>query len=129
MSSKSFLENNPEIFLFTVVEHVRLGPQGNRPVKVTKPKVFITTGADVPLKGMCLMFNRVRPQNEVTEDNISQVKHEQHLTFIYIEQKQKRKRKICLTFVFSLWSFSLLISFSLSMNRPLRFIYTERKRK
>ena len=58
---------------FIVVEHVRLGPQGNRPVKVSKPKVFITTGADVSLKGMCLMFNRVRPQNEVTEENISQV--------------------------------------------------------
>ena len=61
------------LMLSIVVEHVRLGPQGNRPVKVTKPKVFITTGADVPLKGMCLMFNRVRPQNEVTEENISQV--------------------------------------------------------
>ena len=64
---------------YFLVEHVRLGPQGNKPVKVSKPKVFITKGTDVPLKGMCLIFTRIKPQNEVTADNISQVKYSYHL--------------------------------------------------
>ncbi len=50
------------------------GAQGGRPAgKVSKPKVFITSGRDVPLRGMCLVFNRVHPDTAVTPDNIAQV--------------------------------------------------------
>ncbi len=69
--------------MYLSVEHVRLGPQGNRPVKVSKPKVFITNGTDVSLKGMCLIFTRIKPENEVTDANINNVSYSiNSLTFI-----------------------------------------------
>jgi hypothetical protein len=54
---------------------MRLGPQGNRPVKAGKAKVFVTSGHEMPLHGVCLIFTRSQTSTAVTEANIVQVKN------------------------------------------------------
>ena len=75
------------LLIYFPVEHVRLGPQGNRPVKVSKPKVFITNGTDVSLKGMCLIFTRIKPENEVTDANINNVSRKAMLSLTQVLPK------------------------------------------
>ena len=52
------------------VEHLKLGPGGNKPMRTLKPKVFVTDGRDAPLHGLCLLFTRPSPSIAITEANI-----------------------------------------------------------
>ncbi len=59
--------------IYVSVEHMRLGPAGNRPVKATKQKLFITNGMDTQLTGLALIFSRPSPHKAVTDMNIANV--------------------------------------------------------
>ena len=52
---------------------MRLGTGGNKAVKTGKPKVFVTDGKDVALRGICLLFSRPQPGTAITETNITKV--------------------------------------------------------
>ena len=39
----------------------------------TKMKIFITDGSDVALRGVCLIFMKLKPNNVITVQNVSQV--------------------------------------------------------
>ena len=60
------------IFLFSV-EQVRVGPPQPKITRSSKPKVFVTNGRDIPLRGICLVFTKVEPGTQITEANISKV--------------------------------------------------------
>ncbi|XP_074644897.1 dynein axonemal heavy chain 5-like [Tubulanus polymorphus] len=53
------------------IDHLRLGPPTNRPLKSTKPKVFVTSGRDAPLHGKCLIFVRDSPGTVINDQNIT----------------------------------------------------------
>ena len=55
------------------VDHVRLGPVGQRTSRSGKPKVFVSNGRDVPLHGVALIFLRTQPTVAVTDTNMSKV--------------------------------------------------------
>ncbi|XP_064611990.1 dynein axonemal heavy chain 5-like isoform X2 [Liolophura sinensis] len=52
------------------VDQIRIGPPQTKPAKVTKPKVFVTDGKEVPLRGICLFFTRGNTSVAITEVNI-----------------------------------------------------------
>lgn len=54
---------------------MKLAPPGlgaNKSTKSSKPKVFVTSGRDVALRGMCLIFTRVNPGKPITDGNVTQ---------------------------------------------------------
>jgi len=58
--------------LFTV-EHLRLGPGGQRTPRSGKPKVFVSNGKEVALRGTALVFLRPQPNIAITDVNIAKV--------------------------------------------------------
>ena len=64
------------VFLFHLlfsVDHVRLGPAGQRSSRAGKQKVFVSNGRDVPLHGVALIFLRTQPTVAVTDTNMTKV--------------------------------------------------------
>ncbi len=57
--------------LYLSVEHMRLGPSGNKPVQRSKSKLFITDGRDCALHGICLIFTRTNTAIDVTDQSIT----------------------------------------------------------
>ena len=57
-----------------VVETLRLGPAGNKLVKMAKSaRILITDGKEVALQGLCLLFMRVNRDTAITNLNTQQV--------------------------------------------------------
>lgn len=52
-----------------------MGPPQPKFTRSTKPKVFVTNGRDTPLRGIALVFTKVEPGAQITEQNISKVNH------------------------------------------------------
>lgn len=65
-------------FLTISVEQIRVGPPQPKFTRSTKPKVFVTNGRDTPLRGIALVFTKVEPGAQITEQNISKVKSCDH---------------------------------------------------
>lgn len=50
-------------------------PPATKHTRSTKPKVFVTNGRDIALKGVCLVFTKIAQDGTaITEQNITKVR-------------------------------------------------------
>lgn len=61
------------------VEHLKVGPPVVKTPRQLKPKVFVATGNDIPLKGTCLLFIKAGdPTTVITDQNMSKVTSDEY---------------------------------------------------